>query len=144
MSSIPEVPSEQEQNKNAYVMRCSLCSTFIGLFSQVWASPSNLAQISAQPYVPKSPPTIPFAEEKKAKRQKRLTVSIFIFTVSLQYVTPSPLQPDQLKALESLVDEEFVYSKRQNKNRLKALLKEADERRVAEEMEQRYKLILLV
>ncbi|XP_065897856.1 coiled-coil domain-containing protein 60-like isoform X2 [Dysidea avara] len=101
VSSIPEVPSEQEQNKNA----------------QVWASPSNLAQISAQPYVPKSPPTIPFAEEKKAKRQKRLT-------------------PDQLKALESLVDEEFVYSKRQNKNRLKALLKEADERRVAEEMEQ--------
>ena len=45
-------------------------------------------------------------------------------------------KPEQLKALESLVDEEFVYSKRQSKNRLKALIKEADERRAAEEMDQ--------
>ena len=78
MSSIPEVPSEQEQNKGMYVMWYSFYSTIIGCFSQVWASPSNLAQISAQPYVPKSPPTIPFAEEKKAKRQKRLTVSNYL------------------------------------------------------------------
>jgi len=76
VSSIPEIPSEQDQNKSTYVAcSTSFYSTCIICFSQVWASPSNLAQISAQPYVPKSPPTIPFAEEKKAKRQKRLTVS---------------------------------------------------------------------
>ena len=42
--------------------------------SQVWASPSNIAPMSAQVYKPKSPPTIPFEEEKKAKMQKKLTV----------------------------------------------------------------------
>lgn len=60
-------------------------------------------------------------------KNKSVILSLYIFQF---------LQPEQLKALESLVDEEFVYSKRQNKNRLKALLKEADERRAAEEMDQ--------
>lgn len=40
----------------------------------MWASPSDIAAISAQPYKPKSPPTIPYVEEKKAKQQKKLTV----------------------------------------------------------------------
>lgn len=101
VSSVHEASSDQDQGKNTWM----------------WASPSDIAAISAQPYKPKSPPTIPYVEEKKARQQKKLT-------------------PEQLKALETLVDEEFVYSKRQNKNRLKALLKEADERRAAEEMDQ--------
>ena len=39
----------------------------------MWASPSDIVT-TAQPYKPKSPPTIPFAEEKKAKQQKKLMV----------------------------------------------------------------------
>ena len=41
---------------------------------RLWATPSDIASMSAQPYKPKSPPTISYKEEKKAKQQKKLTV----------------------------------------------------------------------
>lgn len=51
----------------------------------MWASPSDIAT-TAQPYKPKSPPTMPYVEEKKAKQQKKLTV-LKIKAMALIYVT---------------------------------------------------------